>query len=243
MTPWVGCFQRMRASAPRMAPSSEVEDGLVEEEELVVGDGGVEVRLEGQPVDGRRLHGRLEQDRAVPAHGLGLVEGHVGVPQQVLGRLPRAGGDADAGRDRDGEVLVAGHPERGAEGIPDPLGDELRGRTRGRSPRPAPRTRRPPSRPTVSSARIIDTKRSATAWRSRSPASWPRESLASLKLSRSMKYAATAWPDRRDRASICSARSRISCRLARPVSGSWTARWANRASNSFRSVMSLMLAT
>ncbi len=51
-----------------------------------------------------------------------------------------------------------------------------------------------------------------------------------LKLSRSMNSAATGVWLRRERASICSTRSRISVRLGRPVSGSWVARNASSSS-------------
>ena len=48
-----------------------------------------------------------------------------------------------------------------------------------------------PRRPTVSPARSMPRNGAATAHRSLSPASWPSESLVSLKLSRSMKHSAT----------------------------------------------------
>ena len=44
----------------------------------------------------------------VPARALGQVEGDVGVTEQLLGRCPVAGGDADTGGHGDGEILEPG---------------------------------------------------------------------------------------------------------------------------------------
>ena len=101
----------------------------------------------------------------------------------------------------------------------------------------------PPSRPTVSVARRATTKRRATAWRISSPASCPSVSLTSLKLSRSMKNAATGCCWRAARTSICAARSWISVRLASPVSESCSAWCASWSCASLRSVTSRRLAT
>ena len=65
----------------------------------------------------------------------------------------------------------------------------------------------------------------ATAFRSRSPASWPSVSFTCLKPSRSMNSAAVSVPLRRARACICSTRSRIRVRFGSPVSESCSAWW------------------
>ena len=75
----------------------------------------------------------------------------------------------------------------------------------------------PPRRPSASASRTTPSSRAATACSSSSPAPWPSVSLMSLKLSRSTNSAATGVWLRRERASICSTRSRISVRFGRPV--------------------------
>ncbi len=93
----------------------------------------------------------------------------------------------------------------------------------------------PPRRPSVSVARTTPSSLAATAFSSSSPAPWPSVSLMDLKLSRSTNSAATGVWSRRERASICSMRSRISVRLGSPVSGSWVARNASCSSAPWRS--------
>ena len=80
---------------------------------------------------------------------------------------------------------------------------------------------------------------------SSSPAAWPKLSLISLKLSRSMKRTPAAHCFPWQRSSASSSRSWKETRLGRPVSGSWKAmcwswrRASSRASEAFRrSVMS-----
>ena len=102
----------------------KLEDGLVEQEELAVRQSRVQVGLEGEAVDGGRLHLGLEQHAAVLAHCLGPVQGHVGVAEQLLGRLAVTRGDADAGGHRDGQALVALEGEGLVEGPPNALGHQ-----------------------------------------------------------------------------------------------------------------------
>ncbi len=90
----------------------------------------------------------------------------------------------------------------------------------------------PPSRPSASASRTTASSLAATARRSSSPTPWPSVSLTSLKLSRSMNSAATGVWLRRERAIICSTRSRIKVRFGRPVKASWVAR--NESSSSRR---------
>ncbi len=66
----------------------EVEDGLIQEEELVAFNRGTKVELECEPVFDGSLHLSSEGDEAVLASGLRLVQGNVGVAEQVgRGRL------------------------------------------------------------------------------------------------------------------------------------------------------------
>ena len=78
----------------------------------------------------------------------------------------------------------------------------------------------PPSRPTLSLSRSASSTRAAVVRSRRSPASWPSESLITLKRSRSMNSTATSPPARRVRASAMPTRSRKRMRLGRPVTGS-----------------------
>ena len=69
----------------------EVEVGLGEEneEELPVAQGGVQFVLQVEPVHHGRVHLGTEDHEPVLARSLGLVQGYVGVTQQVAGRGPR----------------------------------------------------------------------------------------------------------------------------------------------------------
>ncbi len=121
----------------------EVDDGLVVEPELALGDAPAQVVLHRQPLGGVGQHGLVEDLVAVPAAVLGPVHGHVGVPQEQLGRRPGRGADGHA--DAGGERQVA-RPGRGtASRTPPPPGTRCR-RPRGsrRCPRRAGRTRRLP---------------------------------------------------------------------------------------------------
>ena len=88
----------------------------------------------------------------------------------------------------------------------------------------------PPRRPSVSTSRTTACRRVATPFSSSSPVAWPSVSLIVLKLSRSMKRAATDVPWRVERASICSTRSTIRVRFGSSVSGSWVAMNASSSS-------------
>ena len=78
----------------------------------------------------------------------------------------------------------------------------------------------PPMRATVSSPRTLASRRRPTSCSSRSPWSWPRVSLRTLKWSRSMKKASPYWPWRALLAQACCRRSNNMRRFGRPVSGS-----------------------
>ena len=98
-------------------------------------------------------------------------------------------------------------------GRPEGVRRADRRRSRAKPPRRPPRTRRRPSARGASAPRINASSLAATACSSSSPTLWPSVSLIALKLSRSMNSAATGAWLREARASICSARSRISVRF------------------------------
>lgn len=84
----------------------------------------------------------------------------------------------------------------------------------------------PPSRATVSCARTAAFSRIASSTSTPSPARCPRESLTSLKWSRSRNISATHWLARRAAPRACSPRSPSRARFGSPVSESKCAsRW------------------
>ena len=89
MVPRSGEIQRRRASAPTMRPVPQLDDRLVVEVELPGFEGGADLLLGGG--GGQRAgHGPVEDRDVAGALGLGLVHGHVGVAQHLLG-LARPG--------------------------------------------------------------------------------------------------------------------------------------------------------
>jgi hypothetical protein len=115
--------QRLRTDDPAAV---QLDDGLVEQDELVALQGVLEVGFEGEPLHGVVAHGRLEQPPAVGALTFGVVHRDVGVAQQVLGelvaglRLRRADRDADAGPHRQ---LPALDQDRLGQAVQHALGD------------------------------------------------------------------------------------------------------------------------
>ena len=103
----------------------QIEERVVEQAELVVLERRLEVRLEGEPFLGRRLHGVFEEDGLVASRGLGPVERDVGVTEEVLGRGAVADGDPDAGRDGDRHVVDPRDVEGRPEDLVHALGDHL----------------------------------------------------------------------------------------------------------------------
>ena len=81
----------------------------------------------------------------------------------------------------------------------------------------------PPSRDTLSIGRTAANSRSENWRRTRSPAAWPRESLMSLKQSRSTNSTPVALPERLSSASDWVSRSISRVRFGRPVSVSCVA--------------------
>ena len=86
------------------APGLEVEHRLVVGDELLRGDGPGEVRSQLEPVEGRRVHLRLEHDRLSLAHRLGPVHRDVGVAQQDVAGVGAVVVEDDAGRCGDVEL-------------------------------------------------------------------------------------------------------------------------------------------
>ena len=96
----------------------------------------------------------------------------------------------------------------------------------------------PPSRPTVSSARMTLDRRAPTSRSKSSPTPWPSVSLTSLKSSRSTNRTASPIPGLPRRTSAWESRSAKRTRFGNPVSGScsaWCRSWSSRR---LRSLMS-----
>ena len=91
-TPRTGRLQRISASRPVGTMSSQVEGGLVDEEELAVRERPAQVHLQLHAALDEVLHVRLEDDVPVLAVPLGPVHRDVGVAQQssALARSPIA---------------------------------------------------------------------------------------------------------------------------------------------------------
>ena len=89
----------------------DVDERLVVQLELVGEQRLAQIELEPAALLHLRVHFRLEEVVGAAALGLGAVERHVGVAQQLVGLVAvgRRHGDADAGADDD---LVAEHVER-----------------------------------------------------------------------------------------------------------------------------------
>ena len=82
---------------PLRRHGGEVEDRLVLQEELVSPAHRLpQVHFQTEAILDDRLHLGSEDDEAVLAGGLGLVQGHIGVADQFLGALSKADRDPDA---------------------------------------------------------------------------------------------------------------------------------------------------
>ncbi len=108
----------------------ELEHRLVDERELLAGERVAEVCLELHPVLRGSLHRRVEHRVAVLAQGLRLVQRQVGVLQQLLGAVGKAGRNADADRQHRLCERRLGQVDRLAQHVQDPLGDQLGQRVR-----------------------------------------------------------------------------------------------------------------
>ena len=102
---------------PGHLAAPQAEDRLVDERQLVVFDCPLQVDLEVEALDYRRVHPGLEDRVAALATALGPVHGQVGVSQQGLGLLG-PGGDPDTGAD---EELALAQLERWLQRSEQPL--------------------------------------------------------------------------------------------------------------------------
>ena len=123
-SPFSGWFQRASASTPMILSVDEVDERLEVHLELVARDAAAHVGGELHLADGVLVHLGLEHGEPVLAAALGLVEGQVGVPHDVLDVLGAAAavGDADAGGD---EKLGTADAHRLGERLDDARGDPL----------------------------------------------------------------------------------------------------------------------
>ncbi len=103
----------------------KVEGGLVDEEELLIAQRPSKVPLHLETVLNRDMHGRLEHDIAVLAEGFGLVQGNVGVAEEVAGGGPVSVGYADASRHAEGGAFVAADQEGLPEYVEQALGEHF----------------------------------------------------------------------------------------------------------------------
>ena len=133
--------------------------------------------------------------------------------------MPSSGihGPADAPVDLD---ACAVHAERPTERLAKSAHERACAVVASRSRSRARRTRRPPTRATVSASRTMASNRLARVFSTTSPARCPRTSLTSLNPSRSTAISVNGSPERRERRNACSMRSSSSTRFGRPVSGS-----------------------
>ena len=219
----------------------QVDDRLVLEEELAALERAVDVVLEAQPLAQLLLHARLEHDVAPLAGGFRVVHRDVGVAQQLLGVVAGLRKcDADAGR----RCRYRRRRAAAARRMTRVIVAAIRSTSR-RLVDALEQDRElvaAEARDGVGGARATCTSRCAAACSSRSPASWPSESLTFLKLSRSRNMhrdasGACAAPA----SSACCTRSRNRLRFASSVSGSWNASWRSCSSSALRSLTSRKL--
>ncbi len=159
--------ERLEAEGPARA---EVDDRLVVEDELAALERPPQVGLELESGDRGGMHRRLEDLVAAAVDALRGVHRDVGVAQQ-LGRA-------------DGIGIGDGDPDAGPDDELRPVDDHRLGERSSRCARRPPWRRRrrstsssstanssPPRRATVSPGLGVARSRSATSWRTRSPAS------------------------------------------------------------------------
>ena len=157
---------------------------------------------------------------------LGAVHGGVGVADAG----PRA--RASSPRERDADAGAAGTPRRPRRGTArrtassDALGHGARPASPATSSQQDGELVAAEARDRVGRAQRAAQPRRRRRTSRRSPAAWPRQSLTSLKRSRSTNSTATPPACGRARRSACSRRSRNSARFGSPVSESCSAWWA-----------------
>ena len=186
-----GCCQRTSASTPVTEPVAQAEDRLVGEHSSSRSTRPLQVDLELQALDDRRVHLGLEDRVAALAAALGPVHRQVGVAQQRLGIGPGPAAMPMLARDED---LAAAQLERGLERVEEPLRHARRVARAARSSSSRTANSSPPRRATVSPGRRHSASRSATSDQQPVAGRWPRLSLTVLKPSRSQKRTATGRP-------------------------------------------------
>ncbi len=146
---------------------------------------------------------------------LGRIHGCVRVREQRLGgrAVVRIHGDADAGR---GVDVDGGDAHRSLQNIHHAGGQRRPHRRRPTTEVPISTNSSPPKRATVSAVRTTVPSRRATSCRSSSPARCPKESLMSLKRSRSQTSSAKDRMSRSACAMACCRRSSSRTRFGRP---------------------------
>jgi hypothetical protein len=118
--PRTGWYHRTRGS--ESAPAADVDDGLVEDRELVPVDGAVQLAGDREPSLGFLVHRRLEQDVARLSIALGDVHRGIGIAQQII-RVVRVGAaDRDPDADPHEHMLVS-DTERFLEGFEHAISD------------------------------------------------------------------------------------------------------------------------
>ncbi len=187
----VGVVPAQQGLAARDPVGARAEQRLVVELELALGQGPAQVRLEGRAGLRASSMARSKKRKGAAAVGLGAVEGHVGLLQQLVavGAVVGRHGHADAAR-RSPPGGPAGR--RSGQGLDDAAPARPVGA--GRSVRPHWTTRelvaaqagdrsRPRARRPGGARRRLFSRAS--------PIRWPRVSLTVLKRSRSMQCTAT----------------------------------------------------
>ena len=205
-----GSGQRISASTPIIPPVAEVDERLVVQHPALVLDGLAQPCAERELCPSRpRRSAACRKDPPGPSCllrniALSACFRSVSASSACLRE------EADAERRRHVE-LGAGDLERLPQRTPGSSTRRTRRRRRRGPPREGSggssrsassiRNSSPPGRATRSVSRVASRRRSATRTISSSPASWPRLSLTSLKLSMSTEMTATPSPCRRARAS------------------------------------------
>ena len=177
--------------SPRCAPSASDDQRLVVQAQLAALDAAAQRGLQRERGRGRRWRIASSKTSTRLAAVLGAVHRGVGVADQVLGRLEAVARerDADARLQERLAVLRRGTARRTV--VEQALGDRRARPRRRRCPRTAASTRRRRSARACRTGAGRELRRMATSTSRRSPASWPSESLTTLKRSRSRNSTAT----------------------------------------------------
>ena len=177
--PRVGCRQRTSASNAGDRVGPQVVDRLVDEHQLVALDRPLQVHLEVQALDDRRVHLGLEDRVAALAARLGAVHRQVGVAKQRLGAasvpvaIPMLAADED---------LAPAELERRLERLEDPLRGAAPRRWARRTSSSSTANSSPPRRATVSAGPQRSRRcRSATETQQPVARRWPEAVVERLE--------------------------------------------------------------